>query len=127
MDNTSQQEIAKTPKQQFIENVHKWITIENRLKLIQENTKKLRDMKSELGKSICEYMSANDLADKKIGTQNGEIKIVEKKEYTPLSYTYLELCLENILSDPKQVEQIMKYVKDQRDENIIQELRYYEK
>jgi hypothetical protein len=126
MDNTGQI-ISKTSKQVFIENVQKWYLIDEKLKLINENTKKLRDMKSELGKSITAYMNDNNLADKKINIQTGELRILEKKEYTPLSYSYVELCLENIINDKKQVDFIMNYIKDQREVNIVKELRHYAK
>lgn len=121
MDNTSNQ-IDKTPKQRFIENIQKWSQIENRLKIINENTKKLRTMKTELSDSICEYMKENNLADKKISICGGELRIVEKKEYTPLSFTYVELCLDNIIADPDQVQFIMNYIRDQRDVTVYQEL-----
>jgi len=124
MDNTS---IDKTPKQHFIENIQKWYQIEDKLKIVNENTRKLRDMKSDLSKSISEYMQENNLAEKKISIKNGEIRLVDKKEYTPLSFTYVELCLDNIISDPEQVKFIMNYIREQRDVTVTKELRYYEK
>jgi hypothetical protein len=126
MDNTGQL-ITKTNKQQFIENVQKWSLIDARLKLINENTKKLRDMKSELGKNISAYMKENNIEDKKIGLQGGELRLVEKKEYTPLTFTYLESCLDNIIADKEQVDFIMNCVREQREVNTVKELRHYAK
>lgn len=126
MDNTGQI-ITKTNKQQFIENVQKWSLIDARLKLINENTKKLRDMKSDLGKNITTYMKENNLEDKKIGLQGGELRLVEKKEYTPLTFSYLESCLDNIIADKEQVDFIMNCVREQREVNTVKELRHYAK
>jgi hypothetical protein len=126
MDNTGQI-ITKTNKQQFIENVQKWSLIDARLKLINENTKKLRDMKSDLGKNITAYMKENNLEDKKIGLQGGELRLVEKKEYTPLTFSYLESCLDNIIADKEQVDFIMNCVREQREVNTVKELRHYAK
>jgi hypothetical protein len=84
-------------------------------------------MKSELSKSITAYMRENNLSDKKISLPSGELRIVDKKEYTPLSFTYVELCLDNIISDKDQVELIMSELRGQREVNIIKELRHYEK
>jgi hypothetical protein len=126
MDNTGQI-ITKTNKQQFVENVQKWSLIDAKLKLINENTKKLRDMKSELGKNISAYMKENNLEDKKIGLQGGELRLVEKKEYTPLTFSYIESCLDNIIADKEQVDFIMNCVREQRDVNTVKELRHYTK
>jgi hypothetical protein len=126
MDNTGQI-VAKTPKQQFVENVQKWSMVEEKLKRVNETAKQLRDMKSELSKSITAYMGENNLSDKKISLQSGELRLVDKKEYTPLSFTYVELCLDNIITDKVQVELIMSELRDQREVNIIKELRHYEK
>jgi Family of unknown function (DUF5760) len=126
MDNTGQQ-ITKTNKQQFVENVQKWSLIDAKLKLINENTKKLRDMKTELGKNITAYMKENNLEDKKIGLQGGELRLVEKKEYTALTFSYLESCLDNIIADKEQVDFIMNCVREQREVNTVKELRHYSK
>jgi hypothetical protein len=126
MDNTGQI-VAKAPKQQFVENVQKWSLVEEKLKRVNETAKKLRDMKSELSKSITAYMCENNLSDKKISLPSGELRIVDKKEYTPLSFTYVELCLDNIIADKDQVELIMSELREQRYVNTIKELRHYEK
>ena len=126
MDNTGQI-VAKAPKQQFVENVQKWSLVEEKLKRVNETAKKLRDMKSELSKSITAYMCENNLSDKKISLPSGEVRLVDKKEYTPLSFTYVELCLDNIILDKVQVELIMSELREQREINIIKELRHYEK
>jgi hypothetical protein len=114
-------------KEQFITNVQKWSLIESKLKHINESTKKLRDMKTELSKSICQYMEENNLADKKISIQHGELKMVEKKEYTPLSFGFIELCLDNIIDDKSQVEMILSYIREQREISISKELRRFSK
>ena len=120
MDNTGQI-VAKAPKQQFVENVQKWSLVEEKLKRVNETAKKLRDMKSELSKSITAYMCENNLSDKKISLPSGEVRLVDKKEYTPLSFTYVELCLDNIILDKVQVELIMSELREQREINIIKE------
>ena len=63
------------------------------------------------------------MVNKKIGITNGELKVVEKKEYSPLSYGYIEKKLEEIIPDKSHVEYIIQYLKDKREINITQELR----
>lgn len=108
---------------QFKENIKKWSLVEEKLKTINEHTKKLRTIKNELGKSISQYMNDNNLSDKKISLPTGEIRIVDKKEYSTLSFSYIELCLENIIADKDQIQFIINYLREQRDVSTIQELR----
>ena len=115
--------IVKQPRSQFIENVQKWVLVDSQLKVVNEKTKKMREMKNTLSDEICKYMNENNLNNKKIGITNGELKVVEKKEYSPLSYGYIEKKLEEIIPDKSHVEYIIQYLKDKREINVSQELR----
>jgi hypothetical protein len=123
MNNISGNVIIKQPKNQFIENVQKWVLLDNQLKLVNEKTKKMREMKNSLSEDICKYMNDNNLINKKIGITNGELRIVEKKDYSPLSYGYIEKKLEEIIPDKSHVEFIIQYLKDNREIIVSQEIR----
>jgi hypothetical protein len=123
MNNISGNVIVKQPKNQFIENVQKWVLIDNQLKIVNEKTKKMREMKNSLSEDICKYMNENNLVNKKIGITNGELRIVEKKDYSPLSYGYIEKKLEEIIPDKSHVEFIIQYLKDNREITVSQEIR----
>lgn len=123
MNNISGNVIVKQPKNQFIENVQKWVLIDNQLKIVNEKTKKMREMKNILSEDICKYMNDNDLINKKIGITNGELRIVEKKDYSPLSYGYIEKKLEEIIPDKSHIEFIIQYLKDNREITVSQEIR----
>lgn len=123
MNNISGNVIIKQPKNQFIENVQKWVLIDNQLKIVNEKTKKMREMKHTLSEDICKYMNENNLVNKKIGITNGELRVVEKKDYSPLSYGYIEKKLEEIIPDKSQVEFIIHYLKDNREISVSQEIK----
>ena len=103
------------PQQQFIENVKKWVLMDSQIKMINEKTKQIRENKHHLSESICEYMKESNLLDNKIGITDGELRVYEKKEYSPLSYTYLEKCLAEIIHDKKQLDYIIQYLKQKRE------------
>ena len=115
--------IVKQPRSQFIENVQKWVLVDSQLKVVNEKTKKMREMKNTLSDEICKYMNENNLNNKKIGITNGELRMVEKKDYSPLSYGYIEKKLAEIIPDKSRVEYIIKYLKDNREITVSQELR----
>jgi hypothetical protein len=83
----------------------------------------MREMKNTLSDEICKYMNENNLNNKKIGITNGELRMVEKKDYSPLSYGYIEKKLAEIIPDKSRVEYIIKYLKDNREITVSQELR----
>jgi len=123
MNNISGNVLVKQPKNQFIENVQKWVLIDNQLKVVNEKTKKMREMKNSLSEDICKYMNENNLINKKIGITNGELRVVEKKDYSPLSYGYIEKKLEEIIPDKSHIEFIIQYLKDNREITLSQEIR----
>jgi hypothetical protein len=103
------------PKQQFIENVKTWVLMDSQIKIINEKIKKIRESKHQLSESICEYMKESNLLENKIGITDGELRVYEKKEYSPLSYTYIEKCLAEIIHDKKQLDYIIQYLKQKRE------------
>lgn len=125
--NDQTQLIEKPNKNKLIENVQKWVLIEGKLKEVNEKTKKMREMKTQLGKDICNYMTDNNL-NSHIEISDGELRFFEKKEYTPLSFGYIEKRLHEIIADDNQVEFIIKYLKDKRETNTYLDIkRHYNK
>jgi hypothetical protein len=68
-------------------------------------------------------MEKNGIQDKKIEIHDGDLKIYEKKEYSPLTYSYIEECLEKIVTNKSQVEYILKYLKENREIKQVQDIR----
>jgi hypothetical protein len=108
-------EIIINPKTQFIEDVKKWALLDSQLKIVNEKTKKMRDMKHELSERICKYTESNNIPENKIKLTDSELRIYNKKEYSPLTYGYIEKTLSNIIANKEQVEYIIKYLKENRE------------
>lgn len=103
-----------------------WVTLDNQLKLINEKTKKMREMKQGASERICGYMKENDVKNKikiKDGELNAEIRLYEKKEYSPLTYTYIESCLKKIIRDEEQVEYVIQFLKENREVTSSPDIR----
>lgn len=107
----------------LIESVKKWVLIDSQLKIVNEKTKIMRENKSNLTETICTYMKANNIQQNKIGISDGELSIYEKKGYSPLTYKYVEKCLAELISDEKQVEYIIQYMKSHREIEIEYDIR----
>lgn len=83
----------------------------------------MRDAKHTSATLICEYMKSNGIQDKKIEIHDGDLKIYEKKEYSPLTYSYIEECLDKIITNKSQVEYILKFLKENREIKTVQDIR----
>ena len=120
--------ITVSSKQQFIENVQKWVTIDSQLKIVNEKTKQMREMKTRLNAEICNYMNTNNISRNSITISDGELRIHEKKEYSSMTFGYVERCLAELINNQPQVEYIMQYLKDNRETTISNEVkRIYKK
>lgn len=120
--------ITVSSKQQFIENVQKWVTIDSQLKIVNEKTKQMREMKSRLNAEICNYMNTNNISRNSITISDGELRIHEKKEYSSMTFGYVERCLAELINNQTQVDYIMQYLKDNRETTISNEVkRIYKK
>lgn len=116
-------ELSQSSRKIFVENVQKWVLYDQQLKSIQEKTKTMRLAKRELSDSICKYMIENGLEKNKIKLSNGEMRIGEKKEYSTLTFSYIEECLAKIIPEKEHVDFIIDYLKSHREIKTVQELQ----
>lgn len=110
-------------KEEFVKNIQKWNYIETQLKEVNEKTKQMRTLKNTIGGKICSYLEKNPSIKNKIGIGKNEIQMYTKKEYTPLSFTYIENKLKEIIQDENQVDFVVSYLKDKREITTTNDLR----
>lgn len=115
--------VVQNEKKIFVENVQKWLLYEQQLKLVSEKTKKIREEKTKSSEYILEYMEKHGLTQNKIKITDGELRVHEKKEYSPLTYSYLEECLAKLIPETEHVEYIMEYLKQNRETKVSKEIR----
>jgi hypothetical protein len=109
----------------LVENVQKWLLYEQQLKVIHEKTKQLRSSKQQLTLSICEYMKQQST--KQIQLPDGVLTFHEKKDYSPLTFTYLEESLAKIIPDKAHVNYIIEHLKKHREIKTTIELKKTDK
>lgn len=117
-------------KTEFVESIRNWVILDKQLKIVNEKSKELRTKKSSIGDRICEFMEDQNIADKpiKINDQGhsrdqGQIQMVEKKDYSPLTFSYIEERLAEIIEDEDQVDFIINYLRDHREINVYNDLK----
>ena len=115
-------------KPEFIEKVKKWVVMDSQLKIVNEKTKQLREMKSQLNHQICDFMNNHNLEKNKITISDGELRLYEKKEYSTITFGYIQRCLADLIKDDTQVEFIIQYLKDNREVTTSSDIkRIYKK
>jgi len=103
--------------------VNKWVLVDDQLIILQEKTKTMREWKKKLTDKILEMMEEKGLSNKILSISNGELSVQEKREYSSLSYSFIEDCLEEIISDKEKVADIIDYLRDNREIKTVKEIR----
>jgi hypothetical protein len=116
-------EIIENPKAKFIENIQKWVVIDSQIKLINEKVKKARELKNQLLENITKYAAENNLEQTKIEISDGELRFYEKRDYQPITFKYIEESLGKLISDKKQVDYIMNYLRENREVSVSKDIR----
>lgn len=107
----------------FKEQIQQWVLIDNQLKIINEKTREIRNKKNELLDGISQYVKNNHIENKTIEISDGSLKFYEKKEYSGLTYSYIEDCLGKIIEDKKHVDHIMNYLRENREVKTTMDIR----
>lgn len=110
-------------KEDFASKVKRWVLLDSQLKIINEKTKMIRQEKNQLNEDICLYLKKTGNDHKKITIHDGCLKIHEKKDYSPLTFSFLEEHLGKIINDASQLQNIIEYLKQQREIKIANELK----
>ena len=109
----------------FDKQIQKWIELDNKLKKINSEIKITREMKNDLEASIMDVVNNKKLLNTSIATIDGRLRFIETKTSNPLSLTFIEQCLNEIIPNSSQVQHILKYIKDKREIKINSEIKRY--
>lgn len=130
-DNEEEEDALVHPianKEEFVSSVREWIILEKQMRLVQEKSRELRQKKTAITDRLCEFMEDKNIADKPIQIQGqGQLQWVERKDYSPLTFSYVEERLAEILEDEDQIDFIVSYLRDHREINVYSDLKLVNK
>ncbi len=109
----------------FEQNIQKWVSLDNKIKILNDNLNQLREQRAELSKSLYSYAERNNLNNANIQISDGKLKFVTNKVSNPLSFKYVEKTLGEIISSEEQVKKIVNYLKEHREFKTVQELKRF--
>lgn len=102
----------------FNEQIKTWVTLDNKIRDINNELKEMRDNKNKLMEQICLYVNENNLNHAVVKTSDSTLKFQNIKTTKPLTMKYINDCLINCIDNKEQIEYIMKYIKEHRESSF---------
>lgn len=108
--------------------IKRWVELDNKIKTTAEEVRDIRTEKAVINDEILEIIEEKQLSRATVNISDGKLKFVSSKTTAPLTLTYIEKCLSDLITNGKQVEQIMTYIKKNRETKTTMEIkRVYDK
>lgn len=109
----------------FEESIKQWVTIDNKIKKLNEEAKELRQQRTSITKQINNYVEENDLKHATVQISDGKLKFQSVKVTQPLSLKFVKECLEDCIQNETSVEKIMNYIKERRNVEYVDDIRRF--
>lgn len=123
-DTESEEEIPLiTTQQEFIKAVKHWVSLDNQLRIFNERIREAREAKSVLTQQIYQYTEDNNFTNPSIEISDGELIVCDKREYSSLSFSYIDKCLTKLIKDPAHVDRIIHALKENREQFVVPDIR----
>jgi GTP-dependent phosphoenolpyruvate carboxykinase len=123
-DTESEEEIPLiTTQQEFIKAVKHWVSLDNQLRIFNERIREARETKSILTQQIYQYTEDNNFTNPSIEISDGELIVCDKREYSSLSFSYIDKCLTKLIKDPAHVDKIIHTLKENREHYVVPDIR----
>jgi hypothetical protein len=107
----------------FEKYIQKWVAVDNQLQILNEKTKRMREWKKKLTDNISQILQEKGWENRILEIPDGELKLQEKKEYSTLSFGYIEECLDKLIPEEEQVDFVMNYLRENREVKTIMDIR----
>lgn len=103
--------------------IKRWVELDNRIKETTDAVKDIRTEKYVINDEIIELIEEKQLGKATVNISDGKLKFVTAKHTAPLTLSYIEKCLSELITNSSQVEQIMTYIKKNRDTKTTMEIK----
>jgi hypothetical protein len=103
--------------------IKRWVELDNHIKETNETVRDIRTEKTIIHDEIIELVEEKHLEKATVNISDGKLKFVASKHTAPLTLSYIEKCLNDLITNGKQVEQIMTYIKKNRETKTTMEIK----
>jgi hypothetical protein len=112
-----------TTQEEFIQAIKKWVATDNQLRILNTRTKEAREQRQRLTQQLHQYVEDNNLEYPSIEISDGELILCEKREYSSLSFSYIDQCLSQLIKEPSHIERIMATLRENRECYLVPDIR----
>ena len=117
--------MSQTVVPTLTQSVQEYSSIDDELEVLSVKQKILRKRKQDLEAIIIKTMREKNLETRTLKQGQHHFSIGTRKQYSALSFTYLETCFEELVPDDATRCNIMEYLRENREVRNIDELRKY--
>jgi hypothetical protein len=103
--------------------IKRWVELDNKIKETSEEVRDIRTEKAVINDEILEIIEEKKLEKATVNITDGKLRFVSTKHTAPLTLAYIEKCLGELITNGKQVEQIMSYIKKNRESKTTMEIK----
>jgi len=103
--------------------IKRWVELDNKIKETSEEVRDIRTEKAVINDEILEIIEEKQLGKATVNISDGKLRFVASKHTAPLTLAYIEKCLSQLITNGKQVEQIMTYIKKNRETKTTMEIK----
>ena len=103
--------------------ITRWVELDNKIKETSEEVRDIRTEKAVINDEILEIIEEKQLGKATVNISDGKLRFVASKHTAPLTLAYIEKCLSQLITNGKQVEQIMTYIKKNRETKTSMEIK----
>ena len=107
----------------FTQNIKEWVSIDNKIKRYQDEIKKERLVRNALTNSILKQAEESNMEHAVIEITDGKLKFQNTRVTAPLTFRFLEECLNDCINGEDRVKQIIKYIKSKRDVKYVSDIK----
>ena len=107
--------------------IKQWVELDNQHKQYNDALKEIRQKKGTVLNDINSHVNDNKLQDAIVKISDGRIKFSAIKNVKPITLQYIKQCLTDKLQNSDSVENLMEYIKSNRDYTYSEDIkRYYD-
>jgi hypothetical protein len=99
----------------FEDSIRKWAALGSKISDINTSVKELRNERNNLETSIIRHVEDNSLNGATIKLSDSKLKFINNKITPPLTFKFIKSCLDDIIEDTNEVDEIINYIKDRRE------------
>ena len=109
----------------FEQTIQQWVVLDNQIKSYNDKLKELRTKRENIEQKLSQHALNNNLMNSVIKTSDSKLKFVNTKITSPLTFKYIEKSLGEIIKNNEQVNTIVNYIKNNREQKVVPELKRY--